>query len=71
MLRAEAVMKYKVPFIYCNLVGGNDELIFDGQSLVFDAPAISSPKAPPSTGGLAHHWTWRARLRHAASAQSD
>src|SRR5205814_4540781 len=36
MLRAEA-MKYKVPFIYCNLVGGNDELIFDGQSLVFDA----------------------------------
>jgi NAD+ synthase (glutamine-hydrolysing) len=36
MLRAEA-MKYKMPFIYCNLVGGNDELIFDGQSLVFDA----------------------------------
>ncbi len=36
MLRAEAV-KYRVPFAYCNLVGGNDELIFDGQSLVFDA----------------------------------
>jgi NAD+ synthase (glutamine-hydrolysing) len=36
MLRAEA-MKYRVPFAYCNLVGGNDELIFDGQSLVFDA----------------------------------
>ena len=36
MLRAEAV-KYRVPFVYCNLVGGNDELIFDGQSLMFDA----------------------------------
>ncbi len=36
MLRAEA-MKYRLPFAYCNLVGGNDELIFDGQSLVFDA----------------------------------
>jgi NAD+ synthase (glutamine-hydrolysing) len=36
MLRAEA-MKYRVPFIYCNQVGGNDELIFDGRSLVFDA----------------------------------
>lgn len=25
------------PVAYCNLVGGNDELIFDGQSVVFDA----------------------------------
>jgi NAD+ synthase (glutamine-hydrolysing) len=25
------------PVIYCNLVGGNDELIFDGGSLVFDS----------------------------------
>ena len=36
MLRAEA-LKYGVPFVYCNAVGGNDELVFDGQSLVFDA----------------------------------
>ena len=36
MLRAVAV-KYRTPLAYCNLVGGNDELIFDGQSLVFDA----------------------------------
>jgi NAD+ synthetase len=25
------------PVVYCNLVGGNDELVFDGSSLVFDA----------------------------------
>lgn len=25
------------PVIYCNLVGGNDELVFDGDSLAFDA----------------------------------
>jgi len=36
MIRAEA-MKYRVPFVYCNQVGGNDELIFDGNSLAFDA----------------------------------
>jgi NAD+ synthetase len=36
MLQAEA-KKYRVPLAYCNLVGGNDELIFDGASMVFDA----------------------------------
>jgi len=29
--------KAKSPLIYCNQVGGNDELIFDGASLVFNA----------------------------------
>ena len=32
--------KYKnanCPFIYCNLVGGQDELIFDGFSMVFNS----------------------------------
>ena len=24
------------PFVYCNAIGGNDELVFDGASLVFD-----------------------------------
>jgi NAD+ synthetase len=28
--------KYAIPFIYVNQVGGNDSLIFDGSSLVFD-----------------------------------
>jgi NAD+ synthase (glutamine-hydrolysing) len=34
MLRSVA-QKAGVPLVYCNLVGGNDELIFDGGSLVF------------------------------------
>jgi NAD+ synthetase len=29
--------KLKCPLLYCNLVGGNDELVFDGASVVFDA----------------------------------
>ena len=29
--------KHAVPFVYCNAVGGNDGLIFDGNSCVFDA----------------------------------
>jgi NAD+ synthase (glutamine-hydrolysing) len=28
--------KTKRPVVYCNLAGGNDELVFDGHSLVFD-----------------------------------
>ena len=30
-------LKHRTPLVYCNLVGGNDELIFDGNSMVFDA----------------------------------
>ena len=29
--------KMKCPLVYCNVVGGNDELVFDGASLVFNA----------------------------------
>jgi len=29
--------KYNVPFLYCNQVGGQDSLLFDGRSLVMDA----------------------------------
>ena len=36
MIRQEAA-KNRVPFFYLNQVGGNDELVFDGQSLGFDA----------------------------------
>jgi len=28
--------KYKDPILYCNLIGGQDELVFDGRSLVLD-----------------------------------
>lgn len=29
--------RHQVPVVYCNLVGGNDELVFDGRSLAFNA----------------------------------
>jgi NAD+ synthetase len=29
--------KTRCPILYCNLVGGNDELVFDGNSFAFDA----------------------------------
>ena len=34
---ASLAARYKVPFVYCNSVGGNDELIFDGNSCAFNA----------------------------------
>lgn len=33
------VVKYKLPLIYCNAVGSQTEIIFDGASLVFDKDA--------------------------------
>jgi NAD+ synthase (glutamine-hydrolysing) len=40
-LRREMVSElaacYRVPFYYCNAVGGNDELVFDGNSFAIDA----------------------------------
>ena len=33
---ANAARRNRVPVFYCNLAGGNDELIFDGNSLAFD-----------------------------------
>jgi NAD+ synthetase len=34
---SQLAAKTHCPVVYCNLVGGNDELIFDGGSVVFDA----------------------------------
>lgn len=33
---ASSVKKYKVPIVYINQVGGNDDLIFDGSSIAFN-----------------------------------
>jgi NAD+ synthetase len=32
----DAARQHRVPLVFCNLVGGNDELIFDGASFVVD-----------------------------------
>jgi NAD+ synthase (glutamine-hydrolysing) len=34
---ARLAAKTRCPVLYCNLVGGNDELVFDGTSMAFDA----------------------------------
>lgn len=36
-LAGEAAKRFGRPVVYCNLVGGNDELVFDGRSFVFNA----------------------------------
>ncbi|HVZ95311.1 MAG TPA: NAD+ synthase [Chitinophagaceae bacterium] len=33
------VLKYKIPLLYCNAVGSQTEIVFDGASLVFDKDA--------------------------------
>ncbi|WP_288095968.1 NAD+ synthase [Hydrotalea sp.] len=33
------VLKYKLPMIYCNAIGSQTEIVFDGSSLVFDKDA--------------------------------
>ena len=34
---SELAVQYGVPFYYCNAIGGNDELVFDGNSFAVDA----------------------------------
>jgi NAD+ synthase (glutamine-hydrolysing) len=44
---SELASKYKVPFFYCNGVGGNDELIFDGNSFVIDSRGQTVARLAP------------------------
>lgn len=36
-LMSHVAKKNRIPLVYCNQVGGNDELVFDGNSCVFNA----------------------------------
>jgi NAD+ synthetase len=45
-LLGEVARERRVPVVFVNQVGGNDELIFDGQSSVFDARGELSARAP-------------------------
>ena len=42
-----------LPVVYCNLVGGQDELVFDGQSFVMDAAGQVTQRAPAFAESLA------------------
>ncbi len=39
--------RYRLPFVYVNQVGGNDELIFDGGSMALDATGEAIAVLPP------------------------
>jgi len=41
-----------LPIVYANMVGGQDELVFDGGSSVFDADGTVTMRAPDFTEGL-------------------
>ena len=45
MIRAQA-LKWRVPFHYCNAVGGNDQLVFDGNSLSVGADGTLMARLP-------------------------
>jgi len=38
--------KYGLPILYCNQIGGNDDLVFDGRSLALDASGRLAARAP-------------------------
>ncbi len=40
------VSKYKIPLVYCNAVGSQTEIVFDGASLVFDKDANLCAQLP-------------------------
>lgn len=50
LLRRQA-MQGRSPLVYCNQVGGNDELVFDGASLVVDAAGALRFQAPAFVAG--------------------
>lgn len=45
-LLADQARRSQVPVVYLNLVGGQDELVFDGESMVFDATGQLIYRAP-------------------------
>lgn len=49
---AERVSEVGVPIVYVNLVGGQDELVFDGSSFVMDASGNTNLRAPAFVEGL-------------------
>ena len=49
---AEQVARHKVPIVYVNLVGGQDELVFDGNSFVIDAAGSVTTRLPAFTESL-------------------
>lgn len=64
--------QYTLPFLYCNQVGGQDSLLFDGRSQVFDANGEVVAQAAGFTEDLivVNTENWRGDL-HASLAPGD
>src|SRR5271169_1977391 len=41
-----------IPLVFVNLIGGQDELVFDGNSFVMDAQGVVTTRAPAFTEGM-------------------
>jgi len=51
-LFVDVARDFRLPLVYVNLVGGQDELVFDGQSLVVDASGTVLARAPQFASSL-------------------
>ena len=49
---SQRIAETGLPIFYCNLIGGQDELIFDGGSMVFDATGNCIAQAPFFSEGV-------------------
>jgi NAD+ synthase (glutamine-hydrolysing) len=48
----ERIQETGIPVVFCNLIGGQDELVFDGNSFVMDARGMVTQRAPAFTEGM-------------------
>jgi NAD+ synthase (glutamine-hydrolysing) len=48
----ERIRESGIPVVFCNLIGGQDELVFDGNSFVMDASGKVTQRAPAFTEGM-------------------
>jgi NAD+ synthase (glutamine-hydrolysing) len=48
----ERIRETGIPVVFCNLIGGQDELVFDGNSFVMDARGSVTQRAPAFAEGL-------------------
>jgi NAD+ synthase (glutamine-hydrolysing) len=48
----ERIQEIGIPVVFCNLIGGQDELVFDGNSFVMDAEGKVTQRAPAFTEGM-------------------
>ena len=69
MLSAVAA-HHRVPVFYCNAIGGNDQLVFDGNSLAIDASGVLRVKLAPFAEEL-QIADWRLQIADAATVRQQ